>query len=44
MIMNSFGYDYDNACKVLELQRVQTVEVLFGVACGSFAAFKMSKI
>lgn len=39
-IQVSYGYDAENAEKVYEMMRVKQVEQLFGLACGSVAAYK----
>ena len=43
-IQASYGYDHENAEKVLEIMRVRQVEQLWGVACGALAAYKWMPI
>jgi len=42
--MKSYGYDRENAEKFLEISKVKQVEMLFGVFCGSVAAYKWMPI
>ena len=39
-IMVSYNYDHQNAEKVYEIMRVKQVEQIWGLACGSLAAYK----
>ena len=43
-IQVSYGYDHENAEKVYEIMRVRQVEQMFGLACGSLAAYKWMPI
>lgn len=43
-IQASYGYDHENAEKVYELMRVRQVEQLWGLACGTLAAYKWMPI
>ena len=38
--MKSYGYDQENAEKVFEIMQIRQAESLFGIACGSVAAYK----
>lgn len=42
--MYSFDYDYDNAQKAIEIQKVRNIEMLFGSAVGAFAVYKTGPI
>lgn len=43
-IMYSYGYDRENAEKVHEINKIHTVEVLWGAFCGGAAVFKTRPI
>lgn len=42
--MVSYGYDHENAEKIIEYQNVQNFQKLFGTAVGAFAAYKVQPI
>lgn len=43
-LMVSYGYDYDNAKKALEINKIRNVEAMFGAAVGAFAVYKTQPI
>ena len=43
-IQNTYGYDRTNAEKVLEMQEVKNVEMMWGSLCGAFAYYKAGPI
>ena len=43
-LMVSYGYDYENAQKALEMNKIRNVEVMFGTAVGAFAVYKTQPI
>lgn len=40
-IQATYGYDHENAEKVYEIMKVRQVEFLWGLGCGSIAAYKL---
>ena len=43
-IQVSYGYDHDDAAKIVEIQEVENVKTLFGAFCGGIAAMKFNPI